>query len=149
MDPIIVALAGKAIAILRPYAAKTAQEFINTAGTVGYEKAKALLERLRTRWSGDAGSKVILENFEQQPEQFEPAMNAILQQQLAQDAELREEVARTVEELGPVVEIFQRMDEAENVTGLTADEVAGGRVSVTQDIGRGTGITGARLGRIG
>lgn len=32
MDPIIVGLAGKAMTILMPYAAKTAGEFINVAG---------------------------------------------------------------------------------------------------------------------
>lgn len=149
MDPTLIALAAKTVAILRPYVAKTATEFISTVGQTGHDRAKALLDRLRSRWAGDVGSTVVLDQFEQDPDTFERPLDAILQRQLADDSEFREEVESAIEELGPTLEIFQRMGVGENVTGLEADELARGKVSVRQEIDQGSGITGARLGRIG
>lgn len=149
MDPVVIALAGKAVAILRPFVVKTAEEFVTTVGQAGYDRTRRLLERLRARWAGDAAGAVVLDGFEKEPERFEPALEAVLQQSLAGDPELREAVAGDVEALGAVITVFQRLGEAQDVTGLDAQEVAGGTVSVTQEIEKGTGITGARIGRIG
>lgn len=149
MNPIVVSLAENVMAILMPYAAKTAKEFIGMAGEVGYERARALFARLKAKWTGDTGSTVILENFDKQPEQFKPAMQAVLQQKLSEDHELQEELSQMIEEMGPILEIIQRMDEGQNVTGLEADEVASGRVSITQEVKKGKDVTGAKLGRIG
>jgi hypothetical protein len=149
MNTTLVALAGKAVALLTPFVASTAEDFVRTVGQAGYDRSKLMLDRLRERWAGDAGKSVILESFEKQPEPFAPAMTAILEQSLGEDEELRDEVARTVEEVGPLLKIVQRMTEGNDVTGLDSDEVARGRVSITQEIEKGTGVTGARIGRIG
>jgi hypothetical protein len=54
-----------------------------------------------------------------------------------------------LEEMGPSLEVVQRMEEGRRVTGLEAEQMSGGRARVAQDIGRGEDVTGARIGRIG
>lgn len=149
MDQIIMTLAGKVMSLLVPYAASTAQDFINTIGELGYEKAKTLLNKLKAKWSGDTGSSVILEKFENEPEQFKAAMEAILQQKLSQDQTLVEELSKMMIEMGPTLEIIQRMDEAENITGLEAQEMSRGKVSIEQDVKKAKNLTGAKIDRIG
>jgi hypothetical protein len=41
------------------------------------------------------------------------------------------------------------MEEGRQVTGIEAEEMSGGRATVSQDIGRGEDVTGARIRRIG
>jgi len=149
MDPVIANLANKVLIILTPYAAKTAKEFVQLIGETGYEKAKNLFNKLRDRWKNDPASSTILENFEEQPEQFKPALQAIISKKLSDDQEFENEISTIIEEIGPVIEIIQKLEEAENVTGLKAGEVKRGTISISQEIGKGKNITGANIDRIG
>lgn len=149
MDLSIAALAGKTIAILTPYVARTAADFVNTVGEAGQTRARALLERLRTRWQGEPVSAGLLERFEEDPAGYGKAVELALEKTMEEDPELLEEVSSAVSELGPTLEILQRLDRGEGVTGLESKELAGGRVTVTQEVKEGKDITGARIDRIG
>ena len=53
MDPITASLAAKVVAVLAPYVAVGAQEFVRNAGKDAYEKAKTMFAALRAKWTGD------------------------------------------------------------------------------------------------
>ena len=149
MDPVIGNLAASVITVLTPYVAMGAGEFAKEAGKSGYEKAKALLSTLKARWVGDKEAAETLARFEEKPGRYQPALEDLLKEKLAQDQGLAAELATLLDEMGPSLEVIQQMEEGRKVTGLEADEMSGGRARVRQDIGRGEDVTGARIHRIG
>ncbi len=149
MDPVVASLAANVVAVLAPYVTMGAQEFVKSAGREAYEKAKSMLGALKTRWSGDEEATDTLTRFEDKPERYAPVLEDILKEKLIQDKELAAVLFTLLKEMGPSLEVVQRMDEARRVTGLEAEEMSRGKASVRQDIGRGEDVTGARIRRIG
>ena len=149
MDPVTVTLAANVMTVLMPYAAMGAQEFVKSAGKEAYEKAKTLLGTLKARWAGDEEATDAVAHFEEKPERYRPVLEGILEEKITQDKELAAELATLLEEMGPSLEVVQRMEEGRRITGLEAQQMSGGRARVRQDIGRGEDVTGARIGRIG
>jgi len=147
MDP--VTLAGSVIAILTPYVTKGAKELIETVGEVAYDHAKKLLNTLKARWSGDPVASDSLARFEKKPEVHAPALQEIVEERLANDAQLREEISQTVKDIGPKLNILVKMTKGQGVTALDAENVTRGDVNVTVDIGDGTNITGAKIKNLG
>jgi len=149
MDPVTATLAANVMTVLMPYAAMGAQEFVKSAGKEAYEKAKSLLGTLKARWAGDEEATDAVARFEEKPERYRPVLEGILEEKITQDEQLAAELATLLEEMGPSLEVVQRMEEGSRVTGLEAQQMSGGRARVRQDIGRGEDVTGARIGRIG
>ena len=149
MDPITATLAANVVAVLAPYVAVGAQEFVRNAGKDAYEKAKTMLAALRAKWTGDEEATDALTRFEDKPERYAPVLEDVLTEKLAEDKELAVVLSTLLNEMGPSLEVVQRMEEGRRVTGLEAEEMAGGRATVNQDIGRGEDVTGARIRRIG
>ena len=149
MDPVSATLAANVMTVLMPYAAMGAQEFVKSAGKEAYEKAKTLLGTLKARWAGDEEETDTIARFEEKPERYRPVLEGILEEKITQDRELAAELATLLEEMGPSLEVVQRMEEGRRITGLEAQQMSGGRARVRQDIGRGEDVTGARIGRIG
>jgi hypothetical protein len=149
VDPITGSLAASVVTILAPYVAMGAQEFAKSAGNSAYEKAVGLLGTLKARWAGDEEAAQTLARFEEKPERYQPVLEDILSEKLARDDELAAELATLLDEMGPGLEVVQKMEQGRRVTGLEAEEMGGGRAKVAQDIGRGEDVTGARIGRIG
>src|SRR5829696_9226347 len=135
--------------VLMPYAAMGAQEFVKSAGKEAYEKAKTLLGTLKARWAGHEEDTDAVARFEEKPERYQPVLEGILEEKITQDRELAAELTTLHEEMGPSLEVTQRMEEGRKITGLEAQQMSGGRARVRQDIGRGEDVTGARIGRIG
>jgi hypothetical protein len=149
MDPVTATLAANVMSVLMPYAAMGAQEFAKSAGKEAYEKAKSLLGTLKARWAGDEEATDAVARFEEKPERYRPVLEGILEEKITQDKELAAELATLLEEMGPSLEVVQRMEEGRRVTGVEAEQMSGGRARVRQQIGRGEDVTGARIGRIG
>jgi hypothetical protein len=149
MDPVTATLAANVMTVLMPYAAMGAQEFVKSAGKEAYEKAKNLLGTLKARWAGDEEATDAIARFEEKPERYQPVLEGILEEKITQDRELAAELATLLEEMGPSLEVVQRMEEGRRITGLEAEQMSGGRARVRQDIGRGEDVTGARIDRIG
>lgn len=147
MDPATIATA--VLAILAPYAKKSAQEFIRTAGEFGYERAKRLFTTLKERWTGDEEASDVLTQFEKKPERYEGVLQDVLQEKLQTDAALSADLDEQIRELGPHLQVIQRMNVGENVTGADIDEAREGRIAVEQEIKEGKGVTGARIGTLG
>src|SRR5215213_1286401 len=118
MDPVTATLAANVMTVLMPYAAMGAQEFVKSAGKEAYEKVKSLLGTLKTRWAGDEEATDALARFEEKPERYRPALEDILLEKLACDEDLATELAARLEEMGPSLEVVQRMEEGRRITGL-------------------------------
>jgi hypothetical protein len=149
MDPVTVSLAPAIMGVLVPYAKKGAESFVSSAGKDAYEKTKAILETLKKRWSGDKEATETLEHFEEKPDRYKSAVEDILNEKLAHDKGLSEELQKILNDIGPDLEIIQKMKTAEDVTGLEADEIAKGTVKITQDIEQAKNVTGAKVKHIG
>jgi hypothetical protein len=149
VDPVTVSLAANVVAVLAPYAAVGAQEFARNVGKEAYEKAKGMLATLRAKWAGDEEATDALTRFEEKPERYAPVLEDVLKEKLAEDKELAMVLSTLLSEMGPSLEVVQRMEEGRRVTGLQAEEMAEGRARVRQDIGTGEDVTGARIRRIG
>jgi hypothetical protein len=149
MDPTTAGLAASVMTVLIPYAAKGAEEFSKSVGKDAYEKVKSLLSILKTRWAGDKEAMNILARFEEKPQLHQTMLEDILIERLAQDKELAKELVNQLNNMGPELEIIQKMEEGRRVTGLEAEEMNKGRARVYQDVERGEDIRGGRFGRIG
>ena len=147
MDP--KQLAATVVSLLLPWAVKSGKEIIDAAGEVAYTKTKALVDKLKARWSGNEKATTTLEYFEEDPETFEGALTKTIERELEQDEAFAHEVKGMVDDLGPRLKILQEMDEGNDVTGLRADAFNKGEAEITQKIKKGTKITGADLGSIG
>ena len=148
MDPVIAGLAANVVAVLAPYAAMGAQEFAKSVGKGAYEKAKGMLAILRAKWTADEEATDALTRFEEKPERYAPVLEDVLKEKLVEDEELAAVLSTLLNEMGPSLEVVQKMEEGRRVIGLEAEEMAGGRATVNQDIGTGEDVTGARIRRI-
>ena len=145
-------LATTVLSILAPYAARTGKEFVEAVGEAAYQRAKALMDTLKARWAGRTEHKEAsdaLENFEKKPERYAPVLQDVLEEKIETDSEFAGELTRQTQEFGPLIEIIQRLESAEGVTGLEAKEMAAGKASINQEIKGSRNITGAKIDRIG
>ncbi len=149
MDPVTGTLAASVVAVLAPYVAMGAQEFARNAGKEAYEKAKTMLATLKAKWTWDKEATDALARFEQKPERYAPVLEDVLREKLAEDKELAALMATVLNEMGPSLEVVQKMEEGRRVTGLEAEEMIEGKARISQDIERGEDVTGARIRRIG
>jgi len=148
MDPIST-LVTSVMGVLMPYVTKGAEEFARHAGEAAYKKAKDLLDTLKARLAGDEEATENLNRFEEKPQRYQPVMEDILTEKLARDQTLARELETLLKDMGPDLEVIQRMKVGKQVVGLEVDEMVGGRARVEQDIEQAEDVTGARIRRIG
>jgi len=148
MDPIST-LVGSVMGVLMPYVVKGAEEFARLAGEAAYNKARHLLDTLKAKLAGDKEAIDGLTRLEEKPERYQPVVEDILKEKLSQDKDLAAELERLLKEMGPDLEIIQKIKVGEKVTGLEADEMVGGKAKVTQEIEEGKDVTGAKIKRMG
>ncbi len=149
MDPAIIDLTMKVMAVLSPFVAKGAEEFASKISDTAYEKAAALLSTLKKKWAHDPVATADLTRFEKKPETYKEALKETLQEKLSEDKELTTMLSDLLQDMGPALEIFQQMEKAEGITGLESDEMLEGNVKVTQHITDAKNTTGAKIKRIG
>lgn len=149
MEPIVSTLAANAIAVLTPYIKIGAEKFASETGKDTAEKAKNLLNTLKTRFYGDKYAEGSLERFEKDPDKNQSKLEDALKEKLYEDESLVDELDKLLKYMGPTLEVIQKMEEAEEVTGLEAQEISKGKAKVTQDFKKGKKITGIRAERIG
>ncbi len=106
-------------------------------------------QAFKAKWTGDEEATDALTRFEDKPERYAPVLEDVLREKLADDKELAVVLSTLLNEMGPSLEVVQKMEEGRKVTGSEAEEMAGGRATVDQDIGTGEDVTGAKIRRIG
>jgi len=149
LDPSSATLVANIIAVLMPYVKKGADEFACAVGKAAGEdaanKAKNLLTTLKARWKGDKEATESLSNFEEKPERYQSVLEDILKEKLDEDKELATKLAKIIEDMGqPTLKIIQKMKRGEDVTGVEAKKLTGGKIEVEQDIEEATNVTGAK-----
>lgn len=150
MDPAAIAtLTGSVLSVITPYVIKGADEFAKLVGEAAFEKAKALFAALKHKLSPDKEATETLARFEEKPQRYQPVLQDILSEKLAQDPEFAAELDRHIKGMGPVLEVVQRMKEAEGVVGIQANRMAGGTARVTQEIDTAKQVTGMKIDSIG
>lgn len=149
MDPAIIDISTKVMAVLLPFVTKGTEEFASKVGDAAYEKAKTLLTVFKQKWSGDKEATESLALFEQKPQRYQAVLEDILQEKLAEDHDLAVQVVRLLQEMGPTLEIIQRMEEGKDIIGLKAKEMRSGRATISQDGTKVEGMTGAEFGTLG
>ena len=95
-----------------------------------------MLAALKAKWTGDEEATDALTRFEEKPERYAPVLEDVLNEKLAEDKELAV-LSTLLNEMGPSLEVVQKMEEGRRVVGLESEEMAGGSATVRQDIGRG------------
>lgn len=149
MDPTIVDVSTKVMAVLLPFVTKGAEEFASKVGDAAYEKAKPLLTVLKQKWSGDKEATESLALFEQKPQRYQVVLEEILQEKLVEDHDLVIQMVQLLQEMGPTLEIIQHMEAGKDIIGLKAREMRSGRARIAQDISQAEGVTGAELDTLG
>ena len=117
-------------------------------GEAAFKKARAILTTVKERWKGDAVASKELAEFEIDPATYAPAIAQRLDRDIAEDPQLRAKLEALVKSIGPQIEVVQEIARAEGVTGLKAEEMTRGSVSVTQRMEEGVNVTGAQFGKI-
>jgi len=131
MDPITGMLANSVVTILTPYVKQTAEAFIDTAGQAAYEKAKGLFDALKTRWVGKSAA-TNLQEFQSDPDGSQEILRAVLKKQFDNDPELKADVDKRINDLGPVINAIQNLDRARHVTTVDAERVHSGTINAQQ-----------------
>jgi hypothetical protein len=149
MDPITIALATQVISVLAPFVSNAANEFASKVGDAAFDKASAILAAIKKRWAGDPVASADLSRFEQNPQVFQPVLQDTLQKKLSEDKELADLLSQLLQEMGPSLEVVQKMDVGKNVVGLEGHDMKSGSASVTQEIKQADGVVGIKLNDIG
>ena len=150
MDPAAIAtLTSSVLSVITPYVTKGADEFAKLVGEAAFAKAKTLFAALKQRFSPDKEAADTLARFEEKPQRYQPVLEDILSEKLAKDPEFAAELDRHIQGMGPVLEVVQRMKQAEGVVGIQANRMAGGNARVTQEIDTAKQVTGMKIDSIG
>ncbi len=149
MEPVTTTIITGVMSVIMPYVTRGAKDFINMAGDVAYNKAKLFMEKLKARLAGDEEATNNLNLLEKKPQRYENVVESILQEKLNEDKDLAAELEKLLHDFGPELSIIQKMKVGRGVTGLEADEVTGGRVSIEQHIEQAENVIGTRIKRIG
>jgi hypothetical protein len=147
MDPLTLATA--ALNILSPYAKDAGKELVKTIGEIGFEKAKGLFTWLKQKFSGDPSASKDFSRFEADPDTFEPGLKATIKEKVEQDPDFAAELQKRIDEIGPMITVFQEIKKGKNVIGVDADEIHSGKVGVTQKADDVESITAVRVKKIG
>lgn len=149
MEPVTTSvLIGSVIALLKPYVSKGAEEFAKTVGKDAYDKTKELFTWLKKRLQSSEESSQLISLFENKPERYEKPLEEVLTQQAQSDPQFEAELREKMEGTGPMIRVFQRMDEGTKVIGVKAGEIHSGNFDVQQDIKKGEEITGFQADKV-
>ena len=145
MDPLVATIIG----IIGPYLAKGADEFAKSAGKAAFEGTKKLVDRLSRWWKGDPVADATVSNFAAEPELNAEMLATRLAHAIKKDPSFADELRVLVDELGPNVDVIQKMEIARGVTGGKIGELVSGRVRVQQEMKDAQNVVGVEINRMG
>lgn len=137
------------MAVLLPFVKKGVAEFGRAAGQGACDKAQHLLDYVKSKLSNDPTASENLATFERKPEIYRPVIEDTLKERLATDTAFVAGLEKHLAQMGPELEVIQKIQFGKDVTGLQADAMTGGRARVTQEMDKGENVTGVKIGRIG
>jgi hypothetical protein len=143
------ALAAAAISIVAPYIAKGAEAFAQAAGEQAVGAVKALADRLRTWWSGDPVAEAAAEHLPADPQKYSRTLGNLLAQELNTNQDFAAELQALVDGVGPHIDVVQRIEIADGITGADIDELVRGSVRVEQQMTEARNVTGFKAKKVG
>jgi hypothetical protein len=150
MDPLT--LANSLIALFTPMLNKAGEEFGGQAGKVVFEGVRALFLKLKERWSGDTFAQQTVARFERDPDRYANYLEDLLVERLGADDALAAELTQRLIEIkaiGPELRVVQRIQVAQDITGVDADEITAGSMYVEQQVHQAHEVKGAVIRRFG
>jgi hypothetical protein len=150
MDP--ATIAASVAALLAPYLKKAGEDFVGEAGKYVQERAKGLWQKIRTKLDGEPESKVVLDQFEKNPDAHADEFKATIEKKVEADQALSNEISADVADIkrkAPYLRVVQEMTNAEDVVGAKVKRMKSGTVDVTQKIDKATKTTGADIDEMG
>jgi hypothetical protein len=143
------ALVATIMGVVSPYLAKGAEAFAKEAGKEAFKGVKALADRLGRWWNGDPVASAVAQNFPAAPEKYGRVLAGLLADELARDPALASELKGLVEQMGPTVNVVQKIKVAGDVTGADIGALVRGSLQVTQDVEYADTVTGISADRVG
>lgn len=143
------ALAGLAISIVAPYIAKGAEAFAHEVGSEAFGAVKAVADRLRSWWSKEPVAAAAAEALPSEPEKYSAILAGLLSSDLANDEAFVAELTALTHHVGPHVQVVQRIEVAEGVTGADIEQLVTGDVRVEQEMKEAHDVTGFKAKRVG
>jgi hypothetical protein len=147
MDPVTLATA--TLTILTPFAKDAGKELVKTVGEIGFEKAKDLFTWLKHRFATDPVASADLSRFESDPVEFESGLRASIKKKVQDDPEFAGELQKRIDEIGPVITVFQDIKNVKEAVGVDVNTIRSGKVGVTQAADNVDKVTGLRANNIG
>jgi hypothetical protein len=142
-------LAATVISIISPYLVKGAEGFATTAGKAAFEGAKALADRLARWWKDEPVANAAATSIKSDPEHYSKLLGTELQRALTKDQSLANDLRALVDQLGPLVDVIQKIEVARGVTGADIRNLVGGQVRVNQEIRDAQNVTGFKADKVG
>ncbi len=142
-------LAANAISLVAPYLVKGAEEFAKCVGKAAFDQCSALVERLRSWWSSNPVATAAADNLAKDPETYGKMLGQLLSADLQKNPALAAELRECIENAGPSIDVIQKIEIANGVTGADIGELITGTVKVQQDIKNATNVTGFKATKVG
>lgn len=131
-------------------AGKVGEGALGAVEDAAKDAATGVFARIRSWWAGDDSASSDLARFEQEPDIYQPVVQARLVKKLTAEPQMQAELAAMMEQAGPRVEVFQTIAAAHGVTGARVADMVGGHLRVDQDItDASSDVTGADITRMG
>lgn len=135
-------------ALLR-VAGKVGDGVLSTIEEQSKQAANGVVAKLRAWWSRDKVASDELTRFQDEPDMYKPIIEARLVKKLTAEPDMQREFEALVTRLGPQVEVFQKIAQANGVTGARIEELVRGHVHVVQEMDKAENVTGAEIKRLG
>lgn len=108
-DPDSATTANNVVNLLTPYVTIHSEKFIKVAGKEAYAQAGNIVATLRSHFAQDDEAAAALARFEQKPDRYRPVLKGVLQDKLADDSTFNGELSRSLEDLGPNLDVIRNM----------------------------------------
>ena len=135
-------------ALLR-VAGKVGDGVLSTIEEQSKQAADGVVAKLRAWWSRDKVASDELTRFQDEPDMYKPIIEARLVKKLTAEPDMQREFEALVTGMGPQVEVFQKIAQANGVTGARIEELVRGHVHVVQEMDKAENVTGAEIKRLG
>ena len=145
MTPLVATV----ISIAAPYLTKGAEEFAKSAGAAAFDAAKALMNRLQKWWSKAPVAEAAAKALPSDPERYAKLLGEELESDVAKDPSLAAELQQLVSAAGPYVDVIQKIDVANGVTGADIGSLVSGHVRVQQEIRDAQNVTAFKATKVG
>ena len=80
---------------------------------------------------------------------YSPIVAGLLAYELTENTSFADEVRSLIDEVGPHIDVVQRIEIAHGVTGAEIDELVRGTINVEQDVTEAHNLTGFKAKKVG